>query len=183
MSLRFFTDHCVPTSVIEALRGGGHEVLILKQHIPKNSDDADVIAKAQEINAILVSLNGDFSNIVTYPPAKFKGIISLQVQNHPEAIPSISTPPDKLSIGQSGSATLSRPFVFGGITQNSNSRIERIVVQGICRRGGFQTRPRRGGIGSGQVSNLPLHEHVSCFIIFVGDRPVAANLTRNPTRP
>jgi len=89
MSLRFFTDHCVPTSVIEALRGGGHEVLLLKQHIPKNSDDADVIAKAQEINAILVSLNGDFSNIVTYPPAKFKGIISLQVQNHPEAIPSI----------------------------------------------------------------------------------------------
>jgi predicted nuclease of predicted toxin-antitoxin system len=89
MSLRFFTDHCVPTSVIEALQGGGHEVLILKQHIPRNSDDADVIAKAQEIDAILVSLNGDFSDIVTYPPARFQGIIALQVQNHPEAIPSI----------------------------------------------------------------------------------------------
>ena len=31
MSLRFFTDHCVPTSVIQALQGGGHEVLVLKQ--------------------------------------------------------------------------------------------------------------------------------------------------------
>lgn len=89
MSLRFFTDHCVPTSVIEALQGGGHEVLILKQQIPTNSNDADVIGKAQEINAILVSLNGDFSDIVTYPPAKFHGIIALQVRNHPEAIPSI----------------------------------------------------------------------------------------------
>ncbi len=89
MSLRFFTDHCVPTSVTEALQGSGHEVLILKQHIPKNSHDADVIAKAQEIDAILVSLNGDFSDIVTYPPAKFQGIIALQVRNHPEAIPSI----------------------------------------------------------------------------------------------
>ena len=89
MSLRFFTDHCVPTSVIEALQGSGHEVLILKQHIPRNSHDADVIAKAQEIDAILVSLNGDFSDIVTYPPANFQGIIALQVRNHPEAIPSI----------------------------------------------------------------------------------------------
>ena len=89
MSLRCFTDHCVPTSVIEAPQGGGHEVLILKQHIPSNSDDTDVITKAQEIDAILVSLNGDFSDIVTYPPAKFQGIIALQVRNHPEAIPSI----------------------------------------------------------------------------------------------
>lgn len=89
MSLRFFTDHCVPTSVIEALQSGGHEVIILKQHIPKNSNDADVLAKTQEINAVLVSLNGDFSDIVTYPPAQFQGIIALQVRNHPEAIPSI----------------------------------------------------------------------------------------------
>ena len=88
MTLRFFTDHCVPTSVVEALQGHGHEVLILKQHIPTNSNDADVIARAQEVDAILVSLNGDFSNIVTYPPAKFHGIVALQVQNHPEAIPS-----------------------------------------------------------------------------------------------
>lgn len=89
MSLRFFTDHCVPTSVVDALQGAGHEVLVLKQRIPTNSDDATVIAKAQEIDAILVSLNGDFSDIVTYPPAKFQGIIALQVRNHPEAIPSI----------------------------------------------------------------------------------------------
>ena len=89
MSLRFFTDHCVPISVVEALQGAGHEVLILKQHIANNSHDADVIAKAQEIDAILVSLNGDFSDIVTYPPSKFHGIIALQVRNHPEAIPAI----------------------------------------------------------------------------------------------
>ena len=89
MSLRFFADHCVPTSVIEALQQAGHEVLILRDRIPTNSVDADVIAKAQESVAILVSLNGDFSDIVTYPPNKFHGIIALQVRNHPEAIPAI----------------------------------------------------------------------------------------------
>jgi predicted nuclease of predicted toxin-antitoxin system len=61
--------------------------LILKEHIPPNSDDTVVIAKAQELDAILVSLNGDFANIVTYPPSNYKGIIALQVRNHPEIIP------------------------------------------------------------------------------------------------
>jgi hypothetical protein len=32
-------------------------------------------------------LNGDFADIVTYPPAKYKGIIASQVRNHPEIIP------------------------------------------------------------------------------------------------
>ena len=89
MSLRFFTDHCVANSVIEVLRDAGHEVRILKEHIPRDSDDPVVIAKAQELPAILLSLNGDFSDIVTYPPSNYKGIVALQVRNHPEVIPTI----------------------------------------------------------------------------------------------
>jgi hypothetical protein len=48
-----------------------------------------VIAKAQELEAILVSLNGDFADITTYPPSQYKGILSLQVRNRPEVIPSL----------------------------------------------------------------------------------------------
>jgi predicted nuclease of predicted toxin-antitoxin system len=87
MSLRFFADQCVPYSVIRALRDEGHKVLILKEHIPSNSPDSVVIIKAQELDAILISLNGDFSDIVTYPPSNYKGIIALQVKNHPEVMP------------------------------------------------------------------------------------------------
>ena len=89
MSLTFFADHCVPNSVIQILRDAGHEVRILKEHIPRDSDDPVVIAKAQELPAILVSLNGDFSDIVTYPPSNYKGIIALQVRNHPRVIPAL----------------------------------------------------------------------------------------------
>ncbi len=89
MSLTFLADHCVPNSVLQILRGAGHKVLILKEHIRPDSDDAVVIAKAQELNSILVSLNGDFADITTYPPARYKGIIALQVKNHPEVIPSL----------------------------------------------------------------------------------------------
>jgi len=39
MSLRFFADHCIPSSVIGALRDAGHEVLVLRDWLPKNSPD------------------------------------------------------------------------------------------------------------------------------------------------
>ena len=68
MSLKFFIDQCVPASIGQSLRDNGYEVLVLKEHIPIDSPDEIVIAKAQELDAILVSLNGDFSDIVMYPP-------------------------------------------------------------------------------------------------------------------
>lgn len=89
MSLRFFADQCVPRSVVEALRTAGHKVYILKEHMPPDSDDTLVIAKAQQLGAILVSLDGDFADIVTYPPSSYKGVIALQVRDHPEVIPAL----------------------------------------------------------------------------------------------
>lgn len=87
--LRFFADHCVSNLIDQELRNAGHEVFQLKDHIPTDSPDTDVISKAQELDSVLVSLNGDFTDIVNYPPAKFKGIIALQVKNHPEVIPQL----------------------------------------------------------------------------------------------
>ncbi|PSB20130.1 hypothetical protein C7B65_08740 [Phormidesmis priestleyi ULC007] len=87
MSLKFFIDQCVPASIGKFLQDSGHEVLILKDYIPIEAPDQIVIAKAQELGAILVSLNGDFADIVAYPPANYRGIISVQLRNHPEIIP------------------------------------------------------------------------------------------------
>ena len=87
MSLRFFADHCVPNAVVSALRAAGHEVAVLKEHIPRDSDDSVVIAKAQELGAILLSCDGDFADIVTYPPSMYQGIVALQVRNRPKTIP------------------------------------------------------------------------------------------------
>lgn len=89
MSLRFFADHCISNFLIQTFRDAGYEVFRLSDHIPADSADSVVISKAQELDSILVSLNGDFSDIVTYPPKNYKGIIALQVRNHPENIPQI----------------------------------------------------------------------------------------------
>lgn len=89
MGLKIFIDHCVPYSVTQILRSADHEALLLGDHLPIDSPDDVVIAKAQELSAVLVSINGDFADIVTYPPADYQGIISLQLRNHPEVIPQL----------------------------------------------------------------------------------------------
>lgn len=69
--------------MIQALRDAGHEVLRLKEYLPVESEDEVVIAKAQELDSILLSLNGDFADIVAYPPSLYKGIITIQIRNRP----------------------------------------------------------------------------------------------------
>ncbi len=87
MSLRFFSDQCVPAEITETLRGHGHQVTLLREVLPIRSPDPIVIARARELGAILLSLNGDFSDIVAYPPSRHIGILAIQLHNHPEIIP------------------------------------------------------------------------------------------------
>lgn len=89
MSLRFFSDQCVPSEISDSLKRYGHEVTLLREVLPIRSLDPTVIAKARELDAVLVSLNGDFADIVSYPPAVYFGIVAIQLKNHPETIPSL----------------------------------------------------------------------------------------------
>jgi predicted nuclease of predicted toxin-antitoxin system len=89
VSLRFFSDHCVPTELSDTLRHRGHQVTLLREALPIHSPDPAVIAKAQELGAVLLSLNGDFADIVRYPPGRYLGIVSIQLHNHPEIIPQL----------------------------------------------------------------------------------------------
>jgi|SRR6266851_7802072 predicted nuclease of predicted toxin-antitoxin system len=86
MALRFLADHCISNTIVQTLRDTAHDVVRLKDVLPVESPDATVIAKAQEIDAILLSMNGDFADIVTYPPQSYKGIVALQMRNHAEVL-------------------------------------------------------------------------------------------------
>ncbi|MFN3409136.1 MAG: DUF5615 family PIN-like protein [Limisphaerales bacterium] len=89
MSLLFLCDQCVPEEVRLALDGAGHRAIRLREVLPIRSPDGAVLAKAREMGAVLVSLNGDFADIVAYPPETHAGIIALQLHNHPEVIPGL----------------------------------------------------------------------------------------------
>jgi predicted nuclease of predicted toxin-antitoxin system len=61
MGLRLFTDHCISNFIIQELLKAGYEILKLKDYIPVESSDSTVISTAQDLDSILVSLNGDFA--------------------------------------------------------------------------------------------------------------------------
>ena len=88
--MRFLLDHCVPNRVGKLLGDAGHEVTRLRECLPTDSPDPVVIRKADELDAVLVSLNGDFADITAYPPAHYRGIIGLQVRNRPETVTPIT---------------------------------------------------------------------------------------------
>ncbi len=87
--MQFFADHCVPRSIGDALEAEGHEVVRLSDRLRVDAEDAVVIEEAQKVGAILLSLNGDFADLLRYPPEEYGGIVALQVRNRPEAIASI----------------------------------------------------------------------------------------------
>jgi hypothetical protein len=87
MSLHFFSDHCVPAEIIQSLRQHKHQVTLLQNVMPAHSPDPKVIEKSRELRAALLSLNGDFSDIVAYPPKNHSGIVAIQLHDHPETIP------------------------------------------------------------------------------------------------
>ena len=121
MRLRFFADHCVPALVVRLLRDADHEVFVIKEHIPPNSGDSMVIAKAQEMDAILVSLNGDFSDIVTYPPSAYRGIVSLQVRNHPRSDTGLDGSAACVLLGLSRNEPLPGQVAAGGNSSHPGS--------------------------------------------------------------
>src|SRR6185312_6501417 len=90
MSLRLFMDQCVPRSVNNSMADAGYAVELLRSHLPVNAQDPEVITCAQNLDALLISLNGDFADIINYPPARYGGIIALQIRNHPESLPARS---------------------------------------------------------------------------------------------
>jgi hypothetical protein len=68
------------------LAAAAHDVIRLRDYLPTDAIDPLVIRTADELDAVLVSLNGDFADITAYPPANYRGIIALQVRNRPQAI-------------------------------------------------------------------------------------------------
>jgi predicted nuclease of predicted toxin-antitoxin system len=88
--VKLLLDHCVPNRIGKLLAEAGHEVILLQECLSTDSADLIVIRKADELDAILVSLNGDFADIATYPPANYRGIVACQVRNRPNSIIAIT---------------------------------------------------------------------------------------------
>ena len=71
-------DQCVPLIFLKSLENWGYTVSYARDHIEPNADDEDVIALATKLDAVLVTIDKDFANVLDYPPAAYQGIIVLR---------------------------------------------------------------------------------------------------------
>lgn len=78
-------DHCVPRRYLRLLTTWNYDAELMSAHIPPDSPDTEVIALAQALDAILLTVDLDFANILNYPPANYGGIIVIRYRIHFEA--------------------------------------------------------------------------------------------------
>lgn len=78
--MRFKVDENLPVEVAEMLRQAGHDAAtVLEQHLG-GSDDAQLAALCQLESRILVTLDMDFSDIRSYPPTEYPGLVVLRLR-------------------------------------------------------------------------------------------------------
>ena len=78
-------DQCVPRRYLRLLHDWGYAANLITDHIPANSPDPDLLMLAGELDAVLLTIDLDFSNILDYPPATYGGILVMRYQIEDEA--------------------------------------------------------------------------------------------------
>lgn len=77
--MKFLTDENVYTQIVEAIRSLSHDVLDIKEQNLFRMPDDDISQMAQNMERILITNDKDFSNILTYSPSEYHGIIILRL--------------------------------------------------------------------------------------------------------
>ncbi|MFC1960506.1 DUF5615 family PIN-like protein [Chloroflexota bacterium] len=68
----------MPRKFQRLLREWGYEADLLQEHTRANAPDSDVIQLAQSLDAALLTVDKDFSNVLHYPPQDYAGIIVIR---------------------------------------------------------------------------------------------------------
>lgn len=66
--MHFILDENVPASVQETLLDAGHDAEFIFDYVPRGSSDQVVATVGQELQAVLVSFDGDFQKIAPRVP-------------------------------------------------------------------------------------------------------------------
>ena len=83
--LKLLIDENIRREVIDFLAASGYDVLCA----PKGSSDSVIAKIAKNEKRTIVTHDGDFSNILSYPPKEFAGIIHIKI-HPPKAVPTIT---------------------------------------------------------------------------------------------
>lgn len=80
--MRLLCDEAVDRPIVEALRADGHDVLYVAEMEP-GIDDEQVLARANELRALLVTLDKDFGELVFRQRRLTAGVLLIRLAGMP----------------------------------------------------------------------------------------------------
>ncbi len=77
---KFKIDENLPLDIAQLLRQEGYDAMTVSEQQLSGASDPEVIAICQQEKRILITLDTDFTDIRTYPPNAFSGLIVLRLK-------------------------------------------------------------------------------------------------------
>ncbi len=84
--MKFKIDENLPVEIAETLSRGGHSALTVNDQRIGGTLDQTLISLCVRENRALVTFDLDFSDIRTYPPNKFPGIVVMRTTNQSKPV-------------------------------------------------------------------------------------------------
>ncbi len=75
----FKIDENLPSQSVLLLRNAGHDALSVLEQRMGGHPDSDIAAICRTESRILLTLDTDFANIITYPPSTYSGLVILRL--------------------------------------------------------------------------------------------------------
>jgi predicted nuclease of predicted toxin-antitoxin system len=82
--MSILVDQCVPRKYLRLLHEWGYTADLVQSHLSANAEDASVLALAQRLDAVLLTADLDFAQIIEYPPQNYQGIVVLRYRAEDE---------------------------------------------------------------------------------------------------
>ena len=77
--MKFKVDENLPIEVAESLCSAGYDALTVFDQSLIGEEDRRIIEVCQEEERILITMDMDFSDVRSYPPGEYKGIVVLRL--------------------------------------------------------------------------------------------------------
>ncbi len=87
--MKFKIDENLPVDVAVLFRKHGYNAFTVLEQSLGGKSDPDIISACQREGRVLVSLDTDFADICSYPPAEYAGLIVLRLRE--QDLPHVST--------------------------------------------------------------------------------------------
>lgn len=84
--MKFKIDENLPEELTGLLKNEGYSAMTVVEQGLGGKKDANIIQVCQEESRSLISLDLDFSDIRTYPPQEYSGIILFRAPNHSKKV-------------------------------------------------------------------------------------------------